>query len=93
MYIVHVPNTDSTLLFNYTLVLLYSQKSQQHRGGKLSRVVSVGCGIYPPSPIGHTDVPSLKNLWKAPSNFKSLLLLFFTAVRDTLFVSSYLDTD
>ena len=64
--------------------MLYSQKFQQQRGNKLSRVVSVGCGKYPPSPIGNTDVHSLKYLWKAPATFKSLLHLFFTAVRDTL---------
>ena len=75
----HVPQlatTDSVTLFNYTLGLLYSQKSQQHRGGELSHVVSVGCGKYPPSPIGNTDVQSLKYLWRALSTFKSLLHLF-----------------
>ncbi|MCG8622070.1 MAG: hypothetical protein MJE68_08775, partial [Proteobacteria bacterium] len=46
-------------------------------------VVSLGCGIYPPQPLGNTDIASalkMKSFHKVPSRLKELLTLLTTAV-------------
>jgi hypothetical protein len=56
------------------------QDYHKERGGQLSLVVSVGCGQYPPSSLGNTDILSGWNLFKAPEKLKNLRRLFITAL-------------
>ena len=66
------------LVCNFDLV--YSYKSP---AAKISCVVSLGCGIYPPEPLGNTDIADVLKITKllsAPRRLDDLLTLFTTAV-------------
>ena len=50
---------------------------------RISCVVSLGCGVYPPEPLGNTDIADalkIRKLHKIPARLRELLTLLTTAV-------------
>ena len=67
-------------MYNISIIIIHRRGSPD---AKISCVVSVGCGVYPPEPLGNTDIADalkMKNLHKLPSRLKELLNLLTTAV-------------
>lgn len=74
-------------MYGYLWVNIYRRGSP---AAKISCVVSLGCGIYPPEPLGNTDIGDAlktKSIHKVPSRLKELLTLLTTAV--SALVSSF----
>ena len=72
-----------TLFFPSSLSLSLSLCRQGSSAAKLSCVVSLGCGIYPPKPLGNTDIGNaltLSNFGKIPSCLWQLFSLMISTV-------------
>jgi hypothetical protein len=75
-------------VYKSIIVAIYRRGSPD---AKISCVVSLGCGIYPPEPLGNTDIADalkVTNIHKVPSRLKELLNLLTTAVSLIPFPSS-----
>ena len=63
-----------TCIYMYLLFFQTAEFVQTHQkanGGSLSLVVSIGSGIYPPEPIGNTDIFVGKTWYQTPSKLKN----------------------
>ena len=84
-----VANNPTTFALPEIQEFLYSQfcSSYKSQAAKVSCVVSLGCGIYPPEPLGNTDIADalkLTKLYSAPRRLSDLLTLLTTAVCPSL---------
>ena len=76
---------------SYGLTRIQRYNRQKKEGTKISCLVSVGCGIFPPEPIGNTDIAAairVTQLHKAPGRMMELLKLLTNAV--SLYIAYHL---
>ena len=80
---INIFDSTSHYVYNIISIIILIIHRRGSPDAKISCVVSVGCGVYPPEPLGNTDIADalkMKNLHKLPSRLKELLNLLTTAV-------------